>query len=259
MTDYASYAAARRAFGDELAAFHFERLKRERKIEEVKNACSEAVKALEALKQEASQSAGANWRSTGGASGKLNQEQVRAAIGKVQAASWTYGGFFEKMQRKAEAPRRQPPTSAPSLLCSVRRSTCWLRNDEHVKLQEIYAAQSEAEAEIQESAETLRSETAALIATVGAPAQPLSHESWQENQWEDGEGIIRLVDAYHWIGDQKYEHPYLAKLPGENFFVWTTGSSPTSPPDRQRCAPSRGSMVRPGRVRLLLVDPTQPR
>jgi S-DNA-T family DNA segregation ATPase FtsK/SpoIIIE len=253
VTDYASYSAARRALGDELARYDLERLKRDRKITRLESEHKQARDALVALQIRA-QHAARGARGTTQRTPRFDRARVEQAISTVNRRPGYNEGFLKKLEIKADA--REAASYLQSILHHFDPDVQRLDATDEAKRNEIVEAGAAAEAAVKNAAATVQGEVQAFVQAIGASAQPFDHESWTETDWDDGEGIIRLADAYHWIGDQKYVVPYLARIPGHNFFA-----------SQNHFAESRKDLVNglllravralpPGRVRLLLVDPT---
>jgi DNA segregation ATPase FtsK/SpoIIIE, S-DNA-T family len=259
VVDYAIFSAARRATSDELAKYHFERLKRQQEVEQLEAEATKAYEELANLEQRAKTAAGDGRRAMSGGvapppSAVLDRGAVEEAINAVNRRPGYNDGWIAKMEIKAAA--RRSAASLASILHLFKGETERLAQEYKAKLEILTRAIAAADIAIKKAAAQAEADAAEFVDAVGASAQPIDHPSWASTEWEDAGGIVRLADAYHWIGEDKFKVPYLAKVPGHNIFVYSSYGL-----DRRKQLVNEILLravrsVRPGRVRLLLVDPT---
>jgi energy-coupling factor transporter ATP-binding protein EcfA2 len=255
VTDYSSYSDTRRSLSEDLTTYHYERLKRSQRAAGIEAESESEIDQLEELESQANNAASqATNRGSIAAAAELDRDEIKAAISRVNAMSYSYGSFFDKMQRKSAGREaaRYLRSIVPLFAPEVER----LRDEQRAQLQALDDAQARDDAAIKDAAERLQAEARALAESAGAAAQPFAHESWGESDWSAGDGLVRLTEAYHWIGDEKYEIPYLAKVPGHNVYTYSEYFPEKSSDFVNGTLLRAIRSIRPGGLRLLLIDPT---
>lgn len=255
MGAYQDFDDARRAFSDELAAYHYERLKRRQERATARAEAHKAITDLEELEKRVDRTlSGVRVRGVVVTPTGFDREKIESAIVQVNSMSLSYGSMFDKMARKSAGRdgARYLRAAAPLFEPEARR----LEDEAEAKEQALEAVQGKADLKIKTASERFRTQAGELAESVGASAQDFDHDSWGEVDWETGEGIVRLANAYHWLGGEKVEIPYLAKVPGNNIYAY-----PTYYPERTSDFVNGALLrairsVRPGGVKLLLIDPT---
>lgn len=255
MRDYSGHADARRAFSDELTAFHFKRLKRAEERAQVEQAQKQERQALEELHGNA-KSASSHGRNPAHPSvvGGFDPDAIKKAIWRANATPGYNDGFFKKMQLKGEA--RQAGDYLLGALQTFDGEYERLEAEHRARMDALGQAEADAEKAIKDAAAAFAGQTAELVEQIGAPAQPLDAETWQVEEWEDAGGWAKLADGHHWIGDEKLSVPYLARITSQNLFAYSSCK-----PENRRELVSEILLravrsVKPGRLRLLLIDPT---
>jgi hypothetical protein len=241
-----------------LAAYQKARLERDERIKNLKASHARELEELKTLRSEAA-AAAKRIKSSATApqiSAPLNKTAVDKEIAKVGSSLNTYGGFFEKLQRKAVG----------------RTATAWLRAADPVLTEQISslevagpeewdrlaAEQSAADREMLNTLERHRGELDAYAERIGAAALPLDNPAWAENEGNDSgpSKIVKVAEGFHWIAGEKQHLPLLAKVPGENIHV----AAEWFPERRKDFVNSlllrslRASAA--GQLKMLLIDPT---
>lgn len=255
MSDYAAYDAARQRFGEQFVAYHAERLERGHAILQIEADGSQRRTELEHLERRAREAADRAGRRGGGrVPATLVAAEVGDAIAKVSAMSNNSGSVWESRRRKAAGREAGAYLTAAERLFAPEMER--LKAQQRANVEAEREAQARADAEIKRAAEELQALARTAVASAGTAAQPLTDPSWGDPGWEAGDGVIRLADAHRWIDGERYECPYLAQVPGENIYI-----SHLYFPDKSRSFINNTLLRairsrRPGRVRLLLIDPT---
>ena len=256
MRDYESYRGARNDFNQAWTNYHVERLERELKIVGVKAETQKQLSDLAELRAKAQSAAdrGSSGFSLAIAS-TFDRAKIDDALGKVSAMGYTYNkGMFEKMALKSAG--RAAAAYLADALHHFDAEKKRIEDKGKAALDPFIRASLASDSEIRSRAIQFSDEVTAFTESVGASALPFDHPSWQETTWKNGEGVIRLAPSYRLLGSQKLEVPALARVPGHNVMIYKFYMPDTSRRELTNTILLRAlRSVRPGRVRLLLIDP----
>lgn len=257
--DFAEYEAACAAFSEQFMAYGRARLERAETLERTAKADAAKVQTLTEAQTKAAEAA-ARIRSRRVEppviSTTVNLKGIEEAIGKVQASFSTYGGFFDRQDRKAVG--RQAAAYLRAMDPILEQEITRLESEAPVKRQSALDAQSAADAAMQATFESHTDVVGTFVRKIGAGALPFDDDAWNQEDWGSPTtpNVVRISDSYNWIGEEKCSVPFLARIPGENVLVYATYF-----PDRRkdfvngillRCLRSAS----PGKQKILLIDPT---
>lgn len=258
MENFAAYRSASLEFIELLGGYHRARLERGERIKGLKAEYAKQIAEMKELRTEAATSASRlkpakqlRWPPA-----QINQEKVQSKIGDVGSALWTYGGFFEKMERKARGREAAAWLLAadPVFEAEIER----LEAEGPEKWDPIAAEQKSADRDILAAMQSHREELNDYVERLGPAALPLDDPAWKTTESDSAqlENVVRIATGRHWMAGTTEELPVLAKVPGENVCAWPDWH-PEHRKDfvnalllRSLCA------ARPGQLKLLLIDPT---
>ncbi len=258
MEDFAAYRSASVDFTELLGGYQKVRLQRAERIKNLKAEYATRIAEMKELRSNAANSASRinsskqpAWTPT-----KVDKEEVQTAMTNVGGAFAMYGGFFEKMRRKALG----------------REAAAWLRvmdpvfEDEIAGLEAegpekwdpIEAEQEAADRDILSALESHRKDLSEYMERLGPATLPLGDPAWETMEWDPAklENVVRIATGQHRIAGAMKDLPVLAKVPGENVFAWAEWH-PEHRKDFVNSLLLRSLRATvPGQLKVLLVDPT---
>jgi DNA segregation ATPase FtsK/SpoIIIE, S-DNA-T family len=259
MKDFTEYQAACATFSEEFVAYGRARLERAGTLERTAKEDTVRVQALTQAQAKAAEAA-ARIRprrvEPPVISTSVNLQGIEEAIGKVQASFASYGGYFERQDRKAIG--RQAAAYLRAMDPILEQEITRLESEAPVKRQAALDAQSAEGAAIRATFESHADAVGTFVREVGAGALPFDDDAWNQEDWgtPTAPNVVRISDSYNWIGEEKCSIPFLARIPGENVFVYASYF-----PERRKDLVN-GVLLRclrsasPGKQKLLLIDPT---
>jgi DNA segregation ATPase FtsK/SpoIIIE, S-DNA-T family len=259
ISDFVAYRAASAELLEKLGTYQRARLEAAEALIAARAEHAAAVEKLEILRADASASAHRLKPRNGHvplASSTADEKRVRSAIAKVQSAFSTYGGFFERMQRRNQG--RDAAAYLQAMDSVIQDEVEGLKQEAPPRFAAMVAAGERADADMRDTFHSYAAGILGYVRALGAPAMPLEDQSWKDV--DEGAGrvqpVVRIADGYHWIAGAKHHMPVLAKVPGENVLV----RSEWFPSRRKALVSSlllRALNASPaGQLKLLLIDPT---